>query len=275
MEGASYFKLFAQLLKTNPPTADDALMVAKLAKIGIVAGQDFDPSKLEPSVAAGIAKAPKPAQDKIAAWFKEGIAAGDAKLENGWVFTTKTGRYGSNYLQPATVTWYGLGANRPEEAVYPTSEGPEMVQKYNGTNKYVLHFDKGQMPPVDGFWSVTMYNAKYFFVDNPLNRYNVSQRNKFKTNADGSTDIYIQPDSPGKDKESNWLPAPKDDFVLMMRLYWPKEKDPTILNGWWKIPGVKKVAGARQLPLCSFSDLSLPPHNWSGFERCAKLAWQS
>jgi hypothetical protein len=81
------------------------------------------------------------------------------------------------------------------------------------------------MPPVDGFWSVTMYNAKYFFVDKPLNRYNVSQRNKFKTNADSSTDIYIQADSPGRDKESNWRPAPKDDFVLMMRLYWPKEKD--------------------------------------------------
>ncbi len=242
MDGASYFKLFAELLKTNPPSVDDAPMVAKLAKIGIVPGQDFDASKLEPSVAAGIAKAPRPAQDKISAWFKEGIAAGDAKLENGWVFTTKTGLYGTNYIQRATVTWYGLGANRPKDAVYPTSEGPEILQKYNGANKYVLHFDKGQMPPVDGFWSVTMYNAKYFFVDNPLNRYNVSQRNKFKSNADGSTDIYIQADSPGKDKESNWLPAPKDDFVLMMRLYWPKEKDPSILNGSWKIPAVKKVA---------------------------------
>lgn len=241
MDGVSYFKLFAELLKTNPPTADDAPMVAKLAKIGIVPGRDFDPSKLEPGVAAGIAKAPKPAQDKIAAWMKESLVAGDAKLENGWTFTTKTGIYGTNYLQRALITWFGLGANRPEDAVYPTSEGPKIVEKYNGANKYVLHFDKGQMPPVNGFWSVTMYNAKYFFVDNPLNRYDVSQRNKFKTNADGSTDIYIQADSPGKDNESNWLPSPKDDFVLMMRLYWPKEKDPTILNGSWKIPEVKKV----------------------------------
>jgi hypothetical protein len=241
MDGASYFKLFAQLLKTNPPSADDAPMVAKLAKIGIVPGQDFDSSKLEPSVAAGVGKAPKPAQDKIAAWFKEGMAAGDSKLENGWVFTTKTGLYGTNYLQRATITWYGLGANRPQDAVYPTSEGPKIVEKYHGTDKYVLHFDKGQMPPVDGFWSITMYNAQYFFVDNPLNRYNVSQRNKFMTNADGSTDIYIQAESPGKAKEANWLPAPKDDFVLMMRLYWPKEKDPSILNGTWKLPEVKKV----------------------------------
>jgi len=95
---------------------------------------------------------------------------------------------------------------------------------------------------VEGFWSLTMYNAQYFFVDNPLNRYTLSQRNKFKTNADGSTDLYIQADSPGKGKESNWLPSPKDDFVLMFRLYWPKENDPTILNGSWKIPKVEKVS---------------------------------
>jgi hypothetical protein len=241
MDGASYFKLFAELLKTNPPTADDAPMVAKLGKIGIVPGQSFDPSKLEPGVAAGIRKAPKPAQEKIAAWMKESLVAGDAKLENGWTFTTKTGVYGTNYLQRALITWFGLGANRPEDAVYPTSGGPKLIEKYNGANKYVLHFDKGEMPPVDGFWSVTMYTAKYFFVDNPLNRYNVSQRDKFKTNADGSTDIYVQADSPGKDKESNWLPSPKDDFVLMMRLYWPKEEDPTILNGSWKIPEVSSI----------------------------------
>jgi hypothetical protein len=92
-----------------------------------------------------------------------------------------------------------------------------------------------------GFLSVTMYNAQYFFVDNPLNRYNVSQRNKFIRNANGSTDIYIQADSPGKAREANWLPAPKDDFVLMMRLYWPQDKDPSILDGSWKIPEVTKV----------------------------------
>jgi len=210
--------------------------------MGIVPGQDFDPSKLEPSVAAGIAKAPKPAQDKIAAWIKESLLAHDATLENGWTLSTKVGTYGTNYIQRAMIAWYGLGANLPKDAVYPTSEGPEIISKYNGANKYVLHFDKGNMPPVDRFWSLTMYNAQYFFVDNPLNRYTLSQRNKLKTNADGSTDLYIQADSPGKDKESNWLPAPIDDFVLMMRLYWPKEKDPSILNGTWKVPGVKKVS---------------------------------
>ena len=93
----------------------------------------------------------------------------------------------------------------------------------------MIHFDKGHLPPVDGFWSLTMYDANYFFVPNAINRYTVSQRNKFKTNADGSVDLYIQNEPPSKDKEQNWLPAPKDKFVLMMRLYWPKESLPRFL----------------------------------------------
>jgi hypothetical protein len=242
MDGAAYFKLFAELLKTNPPAAEDAPMVAKLAKIGIVPGQDFDAAKLEPGVAKGIADAPKPAQDLIMGWLKGGIAAGDAKLESGWMFTTKTGIYGTSYLQRALITAIGLGANRPQDAVYPTSEGPDVVKKYTGANKYVMHFAKGELPPVSGFWSLTMYDAGYFFVDNPLNRYNVSQRNKLKANADGSVDLYIQHESPGKDKESNWLPAPEDTFILMMRLYWPKETAPSLLDGTWKIPEVKEAS---------------------------------
>jgi hypothetical protein len=242
MDAASYFKLFAELLKTNPPTAEDAPMVARLAKIGIVPGQDFDASKLDPAVAKGLAGAPEPAQDKIMSWMKEGIVVGDLKLTDGWLFTTKTGIYGTAYRQRALITAIGLGANRPQDALYPTSEGPDVLKKYSGANKYVLHFNKGELPPVDGFWSVTMYDANYFFVPNPINRYDVSARNKFRANADGSIDIYIQNQSPGKDKEQNWLPAPKDQFILMMRMYWPKEKPPSILDGSWKIPSVKEVS---------------------------------
>jgi hypothetical protein len=242
MDAASYFALFAQLLKTNPPTAEDAPMVATLAKIGIVPGQDFDASKLDPAVAKGLAAAPKPANEKIMGWMKEGIVAGDLKFKDGWMFTTDTGIYGTKYRQRALITAIGLGANRPQDAVYPTSEGPDIVKKYSGANKYVLHFNKGELPPVDGFWSLTMYDASYFFVPNPINRYTVSQRNKFKVNGDGSVDLYIQNESPGKDKEQNWLPAPKDQFILMMRLYWPKEKPPSILDGSWRIPPVKEAS---------------------------------
>ncbi|HQR51334.1 MAG TPA: DUF1254 domain-containing protein [Methylophilaceae bacterium] len=242
LDGAAYFKLFADLLKTNPPAAEDAPMVAKLAKLGIVPGQDFDAAKLEPAVAKGIDAAAKPAQEIIMGWMKAGIAAGDMKLENGWLFTTKTGLYGTGYTQRALITAIGLGANRPQDAVYPTSEGPDIVKKYSGEKKYVMHFEKGHLPPVNGFWSLTMYDAQYFFVDNPLNRYSISERNKLKANADGSVDLYIQNESPGKDKESNWLPAPKEQFILMLRMYWPKDEPPSIIDGTWKIPEVKEAS---------------------------------
>jgi hypothetical protein len=240
MDGATYFKLFAELLKANPPSAEDGPMVAKLAKIGIEPGKDFDPGKLDPAVRKGIDVAVKPAQEKIAS-LKEAIVLGNAKVENGWMFFPKTGVYGTNYLNRALITYYGLGANRPQDAVYPTSEGPDILKKYNGANKYVVHFEKGSFPPVNGFWSITMYDKNYFFVPNPIDRYTVSSRNKFKANADGSVDLYVQNESPGKDKESNWLPAPKDEFVLMMRLYWPKDTPPSILDGSWKPPEVKQA----------------------------------
>jgi hypothetical protein len=242
LDATAYFKRFAELLKANPPVAEDAPMVAKLAKLGIVPGQDFDAAKLDPAVAKGMARAPKPAQELIMGWLKAGIAAGDMKLENGWVFTTKAGTYGTSYLQRALVTAIGLGANRPQDAIYPTSEGPDIAKKYSGAKKYVMHFEKGQLPPAEGFWSLTMYDAGYFFVDNPLNRYNVSSRSKFKANKDGSIDVYIQNESPGKDKEANWLPAPTGEFILMMRLYWPSEKAPSIIDGSWKIPEVKEAS---------------------------------
>jgi hypothetical protein len=105
----------------------------------------------------------------------------------------------------------------------------------------VIHFPAGQLPPVNGFWSLTMYNAEYFFVANPLNRYTLSQRDALKKNADGSVDLYLQHENPGPEKEANWLPAPEGKFVLMLRLYWPKEQDPSILDGSWQLPPVKRV----------------------------------
>jgi hypothetical protein len=242
MDAASFFKLFAQLLKTNPPSAEDAPMLATLAKIGIVPGQDFDASKLDPAVAKGLAEVPTPAQDTIMAWMKEGVATGDWKLSDGWIYSTKMGVYGTNYRWRALIASIAIGANLAEDAVYPLSYGPDMFTTYSGAHKYVVHFNGGDFPPVEGFWSLTMYNEQQFLVPNPINRYTVSQRNKFKTNADGSLDVYIQSESPGKDKEQNWLPAPKDKFMLTLRMYWPKEKSPSILNGTWKTPPIKEVS---------------------------------
>jgi hypothetical protein len=107
-----------------------------------------------------------------------------------------------------------------------------------------MRFAKGELPPVSGFWSVTMYDPHYFFVANPINRYSISPRQNLKTNPDGSTDLYIQNQSPGADKESNWLPAPTDKFILMLRMYWPHEDPPSIIDGTWTPPAARKVGAA-------------------------------
>jgi len=236
LSAGEYFKLMAALMKDNPPAKADAPIIARMKKIGIVPGKAFDIDKVPPAVAKALEDVPKAGVEKIMGHFKEAGAH-----VNGWVFTTKTGLYGTEYLQRALVTAIGLGANRPQDAVYPTSETDADGKPYSGVNKYVMHFPKGQLPPVNGFWSLTMYDSNYFFVANSLNRFTLSQRNELKKNADGSVDLYIQSDNPGPEKESNWLPAPKDKFVLMLRLYWPKEKSPSILDGTWKPPSVKMV----------------------------------
>ena len=235
MDSVAYFTLLAQLMKANPPAQADAPILARMASIGLVPGKDFDASKLPADAAKAI---PAAAQKQIMGHFKS--SGSDV---NGWMFTTDAGVYGTNYLQRALITAIGLGANRPQDAVYPTSQADATGAPYSGANSYTIHFPRGQTPPANAFWSITMYNAQYFFVDNPLNKYTVSPRNDLKFNADGSLDLFVQADSPGKDKEANWLPAPKGPFVLMMRLYWPKEKDPSILDGSWKPPAVTKVTG--------------------------------
>ena len=236
LDSTAYFNLLASLMKDNPPSRSDAPMLAKMARLGIVPGKAFDPSKLDPAAAKALNEVPKLGFEKIMAHFKKA-----GKFENGWVFTTGTGIYGTDYVQRALVTAIGLGANRPQDAVYPTSEEDAAGKPYDGNKKYVMHIDKGQMPPANAFWSLTMYNGDYFFVDNPLNRYTLSSRNKFNENADGSVDLLLQAENPGPEKESNWLPAPKGKFILMLRLYWPKETPPSLLDGTWKIPPVKQA----------------------------------
>lgn len=236
MDAAEYFTLLCELMKTNPPSDADAAQLARFARIGIVPGQSFDASKLK---ADFVKRVPVVGFDRIMLQFKINKAV---KNENGWAFTTKTGIYGTDYLMRGLVTAIGLGANRPQDAVYPTSKADAEGHAYSGKKKYVMHFPKGHLPPAEGFWSLTMYNSDYFFVDNPLNRYSISARQDLKTNPDGSTDLYIQHESPGKDKESNWLPAPAGDFILMMRLYWPSETNPSIIDGSWTIPAAKTVS---------------------------------
>ncbi len=221
MDAATYFKMLALLMKDNPPQEADAPMVDKMAKIGIVPGTNFDLGKLDPDTAKALQGVPKAAQEKIM-----GFAKTAGTVVNGWEITLGVGLYGTDYLRRAYANALGPGWNRPKDAVYPISQADEDGKPYDGANKYVLHFSKGNLPPVKGFWSLTMYDSDKFLAANPLNRYALSPRNELKYNDDGSLDLYIQKDSPGKEKEANWLPAPADKFGLMLRLYWPQETGP-------------------------------------------------
>jgi DNA sulfur modification protein DndE len=233
MDAASYFKTLAQAMQANPPAAADGPMVAKLAKIGLTPEHDFDLNKLDPAVTRGLERAPKAAQEKIMAHGKNaGVQV------NGWQYTLKTGSYGTDYLQRAYITTVALGANLPQDKVDMMTKDDGDDKSLDGGNRYVLHFPNGKTAPVQGFWSLTMYNSEHFLMANPLNRYKLNSRSKFRQNRDGSLDLYIQKDSPGKNKESNWLPAPAGKFELMLRLYWVKE---SVLKGTWKPPAVTRL----------------------------------
>jgi hypothetical protein len=146
--------------------------------------------------------------------------------------------YGTDYLQRALVAAIGLGANRPQDTCYAISTTDAAGQPYSGNFRYVMHFSSREAVSADGFWSLTMYEADYFFVENPLVRYSLSARDQLKSNPDGSVDIYIQRHPAGSNLESNWLPAAEGKFNLLLRFYWPKQ---SLLDGSWKIPRVKQT----------------------------------
>ncbi len=228
LSAKTYFNKFALLMEDNPPTAADTELIQKMSKVGIAPGKEFQFTGMEPELVNFIENIPKLAQEQIMA---HEIDSG--KVVNGWLMTFNTGTYGVDYLQRALIAAIGLGANLPQDAIYPVAKTDKDGKPLNGKNNYVIHFAKDATPPVKGFWSLTMYNKEYFFVENPMNRYTLSLRNDLKYNEDGSLDFYIQNESPGKDKESNWLPAPSDEFILMFRFYWPES---SILKGTWKPP---------------------------------------
>ena len=236
MDIATFFNWMARLMIDNPPTEDDASIMARMAKMGIVPGKKFDLNQFAPAAIEAIRSVPQMAQSIIAA---KALNAG--RVVNGWIYVQKAGSYGADYLQRAFIAAVGFGANLPEDAVYPTSLFDSEGRSYDGAHKYLLHFPSGQTPPAKAFWSLTMYDSNMFFVENKLNRFTLSSRFDFQYNADGSLDLYIQKDSPGEELESNWLPAPPGNFVLMLRLYWPQTTPPSIIDGTWKPPAVRKL----------------------------------
>ena len=240
MPAGRYFAYAAELLKLHPPHVTDQPIVARMRRIGFDPGHPFDPDTVDPVVRKALEGAPADAQ-QLMRWKVPTLA----RVVNGWSMNTDTmGVYGNYYLKRAIVAQLGLGANLPEDAIYPQNLADESGKPLDGANRYTIHFDKETIPPVGAFWSITLYDADGFQVANPLNRFAVSSWMPFVYNADGSLDLRVQTESPGRDREANWLPAPKGSFNLTMRLYAPRAE---ALTGKWSPPTVTKDQGPATL----------------------------
>jgi hypothetical protein len=237
MPASKYFARAAELLKLHPPHLTDEPIIARMKRIGIEPGKSFEISSLDPAIQNALATVPEDAQ-KLMAWKVQTLA----RVANGWSMNTDTmGVYGNYYLKRAIVSQVGLGANLPEDAIYPLNLADNTGKPLDGANSYTIHFTKESKPPVKAFWSITLYDPEGFQVANDLNRFAVSSWMPFQQNADGSLDIYIQNESPGSGKEANWLPAPKGPFNLTMRLYAPES---AALTGKWEPPAVERASSS-------------------------------
>jgi hypothetical protein len=231
MDAETFFGRAARLLMDNPPRSADTAAMARMRHIGVAPGSfaGLD-DRVRGAISAGMA-------DGLAAVEAEGRRP-RAEVRNHWALIPDLGQYGTNYLRRAAVAWLGLGANLPSDALYPITHVDSDRKPLNGSSSYLLHFEVGETPPVHAFWSLTMYNDRQFFVDNPLDRYAISDRDPLEFNADGSLDLLIQHTRPVERVESNWLPAPAGDFNLILRMYWPRA---AALDGTWVPPPVTRV----------------------------------
>ena len=239
LDGVTLLSRLATLLQKHPAHANDYPMLFRMRQIGLEAGKPFDPSRLDAARVKTINAAAKDALKDIEEAGKTGEGLTKAK---GWFYALQTvGTYGTSYKPRAMGAYIGLGVNLPEDAIYPASFVDGDGKPYSGANRYVLRFGKNELPPAEAFWSVTLYDTDGYQVANALNRFAVGSHfddNKLKFNADGSLELYIQNESPGTGKESNWLPAPTGDFNLALRLYSPRR---AMRDGVWIPPPVNKV----------------------------------
>jgi hypothetical protein len=244
---ANFFEYLDAALQFVPETARDKAIRAKLARIGIGPGKTFAFKDLSLEHKAAILIAMKQGDDKVDKW----LASGN-KVINGWnvgAFFGDEAFYNGDWIMRAGAAKGGLYGNDAVEAMYPYTRTDATGETLDASkHKYTITFPPGQLPPVNAFWSVTMYDGKsQLLIKNPINRYliNSPMLSAMKKDPDGSLTLYLQKDSPGADKEANWLPAPNDTIYLVMRLYWPKPTPPSILPagaGTWQPPGVKKVS---------------------------------
>lgn len=233
MPNIEFLASVAGLMAEQYPAAADTDMIRSLEKIGVKPGQSVDASQYNFIQRRLIDLAVSMTKEKVA----EELAS-DRAIENGWsVIRDGIGVYGINYPLRAVVSMVGLGALPPEEASYPNAISDSSKRALSGEHSYLIHFEPGQTPPVDAFWSLTMYDQHGFLVDNPIQRYAIGDRDDLHFNADGSLDILIQK-APPSGANVNWLPSPAEQFALTMRLYSPRAE---FLDGSWRLPPVTRL----------------------------------
>lgn len=227
-----FFDRLNQLMVANPPYPADAPLLERVAPLGVGAGKTFSMQEFSPDVRKAI-------EEGVADGVKLMNETPRGKNVNGWRIALDLGRYGTRYAYRAGWTFYGVGGNLAEDAVYPFGETQADGRPFDGAKKYELRFSKEQISPVNAFWSITLYDKDSFLVPNPINRSALGDRSHLKADKDGSLTIHIQSESPGKDSESNWLPSPPSGpFKLALRLYAPKQQ---VADGRWEPPAVKQV----------------------------------
>lgn len=231
MSGREYFTLAMALLDRHPAHTTDWSVLERLRRLGLDRGYDA----LDTAVQAALDAAPAEALQLL----RDGMTR-VAKVVDGWLVNNDTmGVYGNFYLKRAIVALVGLGANPPEDAVYPVAVADADGEPLTGDRDYVLHFEPDELPPAQAFWSVTMYDEEGFQVANALDRFALGDRDELAYNADGSLDLYLQHTSPGADREANWLPAPRGPLGITLRLYAPA---PEVLDGRWTPPAIRRIA---------------------------------
>jgi hypothetical protein len=242
----NFFEFLDFALQFVPESPESQEIRAKLARIGVGPGKTFAWKDLSPAHRAAVIEGMKGGDAKVDKYL-----AGGMKIINGWGVGSFFGDrdfFKGNWVMRAAAAKGGIYGNDSSEAMYPFTRVSGTGEALDASkHNYTITFPAGELPPVNAFWSVTMYDGKtQLLIKNPINRYliNSPMLPKMKKNADGSLTLYIQQDSPGADKESNWLPAPDGPIYLVMRLYWPKTESPSILpagKGSWNPPAVQKV----------------------------------
>jgi hypothetical protein len=233
LSAEQFYQNLNRLLVDNPAYPADAPVLKTLENLNIAPGADFSLGDFSPEVVEAIS---------------EGYAAGHAEMmasvknlgeiKNGWQLAYDMGRYGTRYAYRAAWTFVGIGGNILEDAIYPTTMIDADGSPLEGANKYTITYAKVELPPAKAFWSLTMYDSESYLVPNDLNRYALGDRSELNFAPDGSLTIYLQKDSPGKDKEANWLPTPDGPFRLALRLY---EPDEDVIHRRWLPSAVKKI----------------------------------